>query len=202
MKTTRRRSLALFAPLLILMLAMVGLWRDEASNSPTPMGTVEVSDHAEVMKKLTDEPAITEKVKRASARQSLTPAQKADGVLSLTFQFQGQQLVIAGREQVSGSVRQPRFVGGASGIYHRVTDSAGNILFESMSPDPRVMHYDYTDDGRSLRGGVAVTEDTPLHIRLPGGLQGRLEVFLARSAQISPAAQATPENLLAQVDLP
>ncbi len=106
------------------------------------------------------------------------------------------------RETAAGGVRTPRHIGGKSGIYHRLVNADGQIVFEGLTADPRVMHYDYTDDGRSLKGGVAVQQETPFQIRLPAGLSGKLEIYLARSASVSPRTQATAANLLAQVSLP
>ena len=138
----------------------------------------------------------------ANLRQPLIAASASAGVQALQFQFRQGQLVLTHRETAPGGVRTPRFVGGKSGIYHRLLDAEGNILFEGLTADPRVMHYDYTDDGRSLKGGVAIQQDTPFQIRLPAGVSGKLEIYLARSASISPRTQATASNLLAQVSLP
>ncbi len=123
-------------------------------------------------------------------------------VRCLTLQFRGQKLEVTGGESVAGAVRMPRMKGPQAGLYHRVVDETGGILFENVVPDPRVMHYDFTDDGRRLSGGVAVQADTPLNLRLPGDLRGKLQIYLARSSQQAPASQANKDTLLAQVDLP
>ena len=138
----------------------------------------------------------------ANPRLPIAPVVASSGVQALQFQFSQGQLVMTHRETAAGGVRTPRHIGGKSGIYHRLVDAEGNVVFEGLTADPRVMHYDYTDDGRSLKGGVAVQQDTPFQIRLPAGLSGKLEIYLARSASVSPRTQATAANLLAQVSLP
>ena len=199
MRATTKQSASLFLAL-AMMLGLLG-WILGGANTPLNVEAVENGNvAATTIFSKSQEPAPSPA--SVATRLPLVPGTFESGVQALQFQFAQGRLVLRGQQTVPGAVRRSRFVGGKSGLYHRLVDATGRVLFEGLAADPRVMHYDYTDDGRSLKGGVAVQEETPFQLRLPAGLSGSLEVYLARSASLSPAAQATPENLLAQVSLP
>lgn len=103
-------------------------------------------------------------------------------MLSLSFVFGAQdQLSLRAREEVvNASPRPLRRIEGQRGVYHRIVDGSGQILFENLVPDPRTVHWDTTDDGKTLRGGVVTLADQPLVLSLPAGVKGTLEVYLLR----------------------
>ena len=102
------------------------------------------------------------------------------GMLSVSFVFDSTgNLAVGSRDEVpEATVRPLRKVEGQPGLYHRIVGAGGEKLFENLVPDPRQVHWDTTDDGKTLRGGLATLPDKPLVLRLPAGVRGRLEVFL------------------------
>lgn len=110
------------------------------------------------------------------------PVPKAVGetgaMLSLTVKFQNGRLVEVGRETVpSTAIKVSRRIDGQPGLYLRIMNPDGAVVFENMVADPRMVPWDTTDDGKTLRGGVIRQDDLPLHLRLPAGIKGQLEVF-------------------------
>ncbi len=114
---------------------------------------------------------------------SIAPAGAAPdpaGMLSLTLAFNAEgRLAVREREHVpNASVRTIRQIEGQTGLYHRIIAPDGSVVFENIVPDPRTLHWDTTDDGKHLRGGIATIKDAPLNLRLPAAASGRLEVYL------------------------
>lgn len=103
-----------------------------------------------------------------------------EGMISLTLRFEEGRLVETSRETpAQATVRPRRLIDGQRGLYHRIVGPGGEVLFENIVPDPRRVPWDTTDDGKSLRGGVAHLDDIPLNLRLPAGVHGRLEIYEA-----------------------
>ena len=97
----------------------------------------------------------------------------------MTFRFEKGQLVEAARETVANTAVRPlRSLEGHPGIYHRIVGPQGEVLFENVVPDPRRVPWDTSDDGKTLRGGVATLDEMPLNLRLPAGVRGRLEIYV------------------------
>jgi hypothetical protein len=99
--------------------------------------------------------------------------------LSFVADAAGSMVLVERQEIESVTPRRLRRTEGQRGIYHRIVNAAGEVLFENVVRDPRVIPWDTTDDGTTLRGGIARQPDAPLFLNLPGGLAGTLEIFQA-----------------------
>ncbi len=125
------------------------------------------------------------------------------GMLSVSFAFDAAgRLVVRSRDEVpEAKVRPLRKLDGQRGLYHRIVGAGGEQLFENVEPDPRQVHWDTTDDGKKLRGGVVTLPDEPLVLRLPAGIRGRLEVFLINNGNWTPLAPTEQATLVGSFDL-
>jgi len=99
-------------------------------------------------------------------------------MLSLTLKFEQDRLVEVARENVPAAAARPRRrVEGQPGLYHRIVGPHGEVLFENIVPDPRRVPWDTSDDGKTLRGGVATLNEMPLILRLPADVHGQLKIY-------------------------
>lgn len=123
-------------------------------------------------------------------------------MIALALQFKGGHLIETGREEHAGTVRPLRGIDGQPGLYHRIVDPAGRVVFENLVTDPSLVHYDTTDDGKTLIGGRVKLPDMPVHLRLPSGIAGRLEVYKMEAGTWTRAAMPSPTALVGTFDLP
>jgi hypothetical protein len=106
-------------------------------------------------------------------RQQFNP-----GMTLMQVAFQNGKLVEVERTSAAeATVRPLRRLEGERGLYFRITDSAGKVLFEDLVADPREVHWDTTDDGRKLRGGRLDNAAQPAQLRFPLNVKGTLEVY-------------------------
>ena len=121
----------------------------------------------------------------------------------MTLHFSPAGLLVEGDKQVvpDTEVRVMRGIEGQPGIYHRIVAPDGQVLFENLVPDPREVHWDTTDDGKKLRGGVITQPDLPLNLRRPAGIRGKLEVYLNKAPGWSRSNLAKSASLLGTFDL-
>lgn len=138
-----------------------------------------------------------------ASHQSDTPvAAPPSRMLALSLQFQNGRLIETGRQEFAGDVRSRRGMDGQRGLYHRIVDPAGKVLFENLVADPTHVPYDTTDDGKTLRGGQATLSDLPLQLRLPIGIAGKLEVYRMESGRWTRSALPTDaQHLVGTFDL-
>lgn len=123
-------------------------------------------------------------------------------MVAISLQFQNGRLIETARQQFAGAVRPLRGIEGQPGLYHRIVDPTGRVLFENLVSDPSRIPYDITDDGRTLRGGTAIVPNMPLQLRLPFGVAGTLEVYRMETDGWTRSALSRDQHLVGTFDLP
>lgn len=203
--TPNRRKRSGWLSILMLavgLLFVVWIFWKPAATSPSPPPDVPAgSVHTAT---ITSHPAPTVRpaVVASEASPNPTPGPGTPGrMLALSVKFENGRLVETGREEHAGVVRPRRGIDGQPGLYHRILDAQGKVLFENLVSDPRVIPYDTTDDGKTLRGGTAIVQDIPLQLRLPSGVSGRLEVYRTETGSWTRASLAPDQHLVGTFDL-
>ena len=102
----------------------------------------------------------------------------------LCFGLENDKLSLLTQSVVKGNMRLPPTLEPTDGFYHRLLSRSGEILAQGVTPDPRVVHFDYPspDGSGRLTGGVLKQSNVQFAVRyplIPGA--DRLEVFLVDS---------------------
>ena len=101
------------------------------------------------------------------------------GTTMLQVAFKTGVFTVLKREDVPNvEVRPMRAVEGMTGLYYRVLQDDGEVAFENIVADPRVLYWDTVSSEGRLAGGRLDNADQPVQIRLPFNAKGRLEVYL------------------------